>query len=235
MTSLGSSTSTVRPHVGSSSRRSSRSAARRPISNVGCATAVIAGLDHAPSTARRRRRRARRRAGSRSSRLRSTCHACSASRLFAAKIAVGCSLVEQLLDPRLGVRRVRRELDDQAAVDARYPRRVARRGSPARRPASVVHVVSRHEQPDPRVPEPEQVRRRVAGAALVVDHDRVARRAWRGGGRPRRPATPRATSRSRGRVRAGVMITPGARIARNVRAPASSSPPSLLSPSRSIW
>src|SRR5439155_1390559 len=47
--------------------------------------------------------------------------------------------------------------------------------------------------------------------------------------------TPRETSSSAVALDAGVMITPGARIERNVRAPASSSAASLWSPSRSIW
>ncbi len=59
----------------------------------------------------------------------------------------------------------------------RHARVVVRR-SVAGEPARVARPVGLgDEQPDAPVPELEQVRDGVAGAALVVDHDRVARNA----------------------------------------------------------
>ena len=83
-TSVGRARSAPRPGAGAGARPV------RPISTVGCATAVMRGstivIHGTSSNATSETSR-----GSVRRRRRSTCHACSASRLFAAKIAVGCS------------------------------------------------------------------------------------------------------------------------------------------------
>jgi hypothetical protein len=81
--------------------------------------------------------------------------------------------VEQRLDARLDVGRLHRDGRDEPAVvrDAR----VAERGAVALQPAGVRRPVGVDaEERDPAVPLADEVHRRFAAAALVVDQNRVA-------------------------------------------------------------
>ena len=172
------------------------SAARRPISNAGCATAVIAGLHHSPSRARRRMRRARRRVGIASSRRRSTCHACSREQVVRREDRRRPLVVEQRGDRAARVGRLRANSDDELPVLSGCPPRRAPLGSRAggrrRSSTSCSATAARCAV----WPSSEQVRDRVAGAALVVDQRPRRTTRSRAGGRPRRRGCRAPTSRS---------------------------------------
>ena len=110
--------------------------------------------------------------GSLRRRRRSTCHASSASRLLAAKIAVGCS-ASRSASIRCSESGAWKPIGRISRSSTAAPR-VLVSEAVSLQPAGVARPVGvGDEERDAAVPEREQVRGRLAGAALVVEHDGV--------------------------------------------------------------